>query len=212
MTVLYDVMTKILPTLDIEQSLWSQGKKIICGIDEVGRGCFAGPVVVGAVIFPDNVVLPDGLADSKLLTPIKRLELDPIIKQLAVAWAIEETSVEIINKVGIGQATQIAFYNVVQKLEQPPEHILIDAFYINAIPHEIQSPVVNGDKTCASIAAASVIAKVYRDNLMIDLDEKYPEYGFAVHKGYGTKRHQEAIKTHGLTPLHRTSFNLGKFM
>lgn len=205
-------MPNIIPTLDIERSFWSRGKKIICGIDEVGRGCFAGPVVVGAVIFPENVILPEGLADSKLLTPIQRLELEPLIKNLALAWAIEEISVEIINKVGIGQATQIAFYNVVGKLKTAPEHILIDAFYINAIDHQIQSPIKNGDKICASIAAASVIAKVYRDNLMVDLDKEYPQYGFSRHKGYGTKFHQEAIKQHGLSPHHRTSFNLGKFL
>jgi ribonuclease HII len=202
----------ILPTLDIEKSHWSSGKKLICGIDEVGRGCFAGPVVVGAVIFPEDCQIIGGLADSKLLTPIQRIQLDPLIKQAALCWGIEETSVEIINNVGIGKATQIAFFNVVKKLSQAPEHILIDAFYINAIDHQIQSPIKDGDKLSASIAAASVIAKVYRDNLMIDLDEKYPEYGFAAHKGYGTKMHQAAIKEHGLCEIHRTSFNLGKFL
>jgi ribonuclease HII len=202
----------ILPTLDIEKSHWSSGKKLICGIDEVGRGCFAGPVVVGAVIFPEDCQIIGGLADSKLLTPIQRIQLDPLIKQAALCWGIEETSVEIINNVGIGKATQIAFFNVVKKLSQAPEHILIDVFYINAIDHQIQSPIKDGDKLSASIAAASVIAKVYRDNLMIDLDEKYPEYGFAAHKGYGTKMHQAAIKEHGLCEIHRTSFNLGKFL
>lgn len=200
------------PTLDVEEELWSSGYTLICGVDEVGRGCFAGPVVAAGVIFPKGGELIEGVADSKLLSPKKREELAVLIKKEALSWSIAEVSVEVINKVGIGRATQQAFHKVVTEISQKPDFIIIDAFYINTINKEMQRPVKNGDKLCASIAAASIIAKVYRDNLMVELDQKYPEYGFAIHKGYGTKFHQDALKKHGLSPLHRTSFDLQKFL
>jgi ribonuclease HII len=202
----------IYPTLEIEQSLWQNGYNLIAGIDEVGRGCFAGPVVVGAVIFPKGCELLKGVADSKLLKPLIRETLSEEIKKFAASWAIAEIDVPVINKVGIGKATQIAFFNVVKLLKQAPDFILIDAFAIANISPEIQKPIVNGDKICASISAASIIAKVYRDQLMTKLHNQFPEYGFAQHKGYGTKQHREAIKIHGLSKLHRTSFNLEKFL
>lgn len=202
----------ITPTLDLEVSFWNQGLQYICGLDEVGRGCFAGSVVVGAVVFPKNFKLFDGLRDSKLLGPGQREVINKLVKKHALMWGIEEISVEVINKVGINQATQIAFYNVVQNLDKFPDHMLIDAFYIANIEKNKQTPVKNGDKICASIAAASVIAKVYRDNLMLQISEEYPEYNFAKNKGYGTKQHRDAIKKHGLSSLHRTSFNLTKFL
>lgn len=202
----------IIPTLNLEEKLWKQGYPLICGVDEVGRGAFAGPLVVGAVVISKDCKFPEGIRDSKLLKPAKRKELSAEIKKCVVDFSIAEVAVEVINKVGIGKATQIAFYNAVKSLKQDPHYILIDAFYIENIDKSKQKPVVHGDALCISIAAASIIAKVYRDELMEKLSEQYPEYNFAKHKGYGTKEHQQAIKQHGLSPLHRTSFNLDKFL
>lgn len=199
-------------TSDLESQLWSQGKLLVCGIDEVGRGSFAGPVVAGAVIFAADLDLPQGLADSKLLSPKARNELSVQIKKSAVDWSVGLVEVELINTLGIGKATQLAFVRAIQGLKNPPDHILIDAFYINDLDKSNQQPVKDGDKLSVSIAAASIVAKVYRDELMRQLDGQYPGYGFAVHKGYGTKFHQSAIKEKGLCPLHRTSFNLTKFL
>lgn len=202
----------IIPTLNFEKALWKAGYTCVCGLDEVGRGCFAGPVVVGAVIFPSNVCLPIGIADSKLLTPSKRKELELKIKDQALCWAVEEISVEVINKKGIGDATQQAFALAVKNLSQKPDFCLIDAFFIKYLEEFEQKAVKSGDKICASISAGSIIAKVYRDELMVSLHEKYPQYNFAKHKGYGTKEHRDAIKKYGLCDLHRTSFNLSKFL
>jgi ribonuclease HII len=202
----------ITATSDIEKSLWQKGYKSICGIDEVGRGCFAGPVVAGAVIFSSDCVFPKGIADSKLLKPVQREVLSELIKGSAYAWAVGEISVQDINKFGIGKATQMAFRKAVKSLSENPDFLLIDAFYIKQLNRKKQMAVPGGDKLSVSIAAASIIAKVYRDNLMKALHEKYPDYGFAKHKGYGTKFHQDAIRKYGLTKLHRTSFNLTQFI
>lgn len=202
----------ILPTLNIEQQLWNSGYKFVVGLDEVGRGCFAGPVVVGAVIFPKDVELPEGIVDSKLLTPRKRKSLESRVKGLALAWAIAEVSVGHINKVGIGKATQMAFRKALKLLEKSPDFVLIDAFYIKHFNRKRQKPIKGGDKICASISAASIIAKVYRDELMERLHIKYPQYNLKKHKGYGTLEHREAIKKHGLCRIHRKSFNLLKYI
>ncbi len=202
----------ITPTLDIETKLWDSGFNYICGLDEVGRGCFAGPVVAGAVIFPKNSSLIDGIADSKQLLSKARENLSEIIKSQALAWSIAEVSVNVINKVGIGKATQMAFRKAVKSLEKKADYILIDAFYINRLSRKRQKAIKKGDMICASISAASIIAKVYRDKLMKTLHKKYPQYGFAKHKGYGTKLHQEALKKYGLSRIHRKSFNLQKFL
>lgn len=194
--------------LEFETKLWQKGFSLVCGIDEVGRGSFAGPVVVGAVIFKDSKI-PEGINDSKLLKPLIREKLSEEIKKISY-WAISEISVRFINKLGIAKATQMAFRKVVKILS--PDYILIDAFYIKHLNRKKQKAIVKGDQKCASIAAASIIAKVYRDKLMKKLSKKYPKYGFAKHKGYGTKRHQEAIKKHGLCKIHRKSFNLKKFL
>ncbi|MDO8639281.1 MAG: ribonuclease HII [Candidatus Daviesbacteria bacterium] len=201
----------VSPTLNIEKKLWDQGFHYIAGLDEVGGGCFAGPVVVGAVIFPKSINLPKGLADSKLLKPKQREKLSEKIKKVALAYSIAEISVYHINKKGIGKATQMAFRKAVKLLNPKAEYLLIDAFYIKHINRKRQMAVKNGDTVCASISAASIIAKVYRDKLMEKLHQKYPQYGFSKHKGYGTKIHQEAIKKHGLCRIHRKSFNLEKF-
>lgn len=202
----------VYSSFELELSYWDQGMKLVCGVDEVGRGCFAGPVVAGAVIFPSNFEGIPGLADSKLLTPEKREYLSQIIQEKALYFAVGEISVETINKVGIGKATQLAFVEAIRNLGISPEQILIDAFFIQGLPKDNQSPIKNGDKISSSIAAASIIAKVYRDKLMAQLDLEYPEYGFAKHKGYGTKEHQVAIKNFGLSEIHRKSFNLDKFL
>jgi len=202
----------IFPTLNIENQLWNSGYTYIAGLDEVGRGSFAGPVVVGAVIFPKNSTLLAGIADSKLLKPKIREQLATEIKKLALFWSIAEIGLDEINKLGIGKATQLAFKKAVMGLKNSPDFLLIDAFFIDGIDRKIQRPVVNGDKLCASISAASIIAKVHRDNLMVKLSKQYPNYGFEKHKGYGTLYHREAIKKYGLSKIHRTSFNLEKFL
>jgi ribonuclease HII len=202
----------ITATFDIEKSLWSQGFNLICGIDEVGRGCFAGPVVAGAVIFSPNSSLIEGVADSKLLKPGKREDLCEKIKEKAAAWAVGEISVEDINKFGIGKATQMAFSKAVENLQKAADFFLIDAFYVNSLSKSKQRPVKGGDRISASIAAASIIAKVYRDKLMEKLAFEFPDYGFDRHKGYGTDFHRAMIKKFGLSKLHRKSFNLSKFV
>lgn len=202
----------VFPTLDIEKKLWQQGYNLVCGLDEVGRGSFAGPVVVGAVIFSKDGEIPEGIADSKLLTPKKRENLEPRIKNQVLSWSVAEISVSVINKVGIGKATQMAFRKAVGLLDKKADFVLIDAFYINHLNRKRQRAVKDGDKICASISAASIIAKVYRDKLMKKLAKKYPRYGFNRNKGYGTKLHQEAIKKYGLSRIHRKSFNLQKFL
>ena len=202
----------IFPTLQLEKSLWLKGYSYIAGLDEVGRGSFAGPVCVGAVIFPKDCALLEGIADSKLLRPRKRERLTERIKEQALCWSVAEVSVSKINKLGIGKATQMAFRKAVKLLSQTPEFILVDAFYIRHLNRRRQKAIKNGDQICASISAASIIAKVYRDKLMRKLSRKYPMYGFNRHKGYGTKRHQEAIRIYGLSRIHRRSFDLAKFI
>lgn len=202
----------IFPSLDLEKKLWKKGYQLVCGIDEVGRGCFAGPVVVGAVIFPPGGAIIEGLADSKLIRAKKREQLAISIKLLAISFGIAEVDVETIDKIGIGAATQLTFSLVVKKLNPTPDFVLIDAFNISSLDKNIQQAVKDGDTICASIAAASIIAKVYRDKLMAKLDQQYPGYNFAVNKGYGTKFHREAIKNLGLSKIHRSSFNLTKFL
>lgn len=202
----------ILPTLDLERKLWKRGYRYVCGLDEVGRGSFAGSVVVGAVVFTKDCVIPEGIADSKLLKPRQRERITGEIKKSASCWAVGEVSVSVINKVGIGRATQMAFRKSLRMLSVQADFVLIDAFYIKHLNRKRQKAIRNGDKLCTSIAAASIIAKVHRDKLMKKLHRKYPKYGFAKHKGYGTKVHQEAIKKYGLCKVHRMSFNLSKFL
>lgn len=202
----------VYANMDLERKLWQGGYKYICGVDEVGRGCFAGPVVAGAVVFPMNCGLIEGVADSKLLNADKRKNLESRIKNQAVCWSIGEIGVDIINKVGIGKATQMAFERAVKNLKISPDFILIDAFLINNLDPKMQEAVKNGDTLCYSIAAASIIAKVYRDSLMRELDDKHPGYNFSKHKGYGTKAHRDAIGRIGLSEIHRKSFNLVKFL
>lgn len=198
----------ILPTLDIETSLWQKGHRYIVGIDEVGRGSWAGPMVAAGVILPIGVFIPKNLADSKLLTPKIREELSKIIKKIAIGFSICEVSSYKIDRLGLAKSANIAFRAVVGDIKPRPDFCLIDAFYIKYFSKKKQMAVRGGDKICASIAAASIIAKVYRDDLMRKLHVKYPQYGFAQHKGYGTSLHQAAIGRYGLCKIHRSSYNL----
>lgn len=201
-----------LPTFNEEKILWQKGYQFVAGVDEVGRGCFAGPVVTAAVILPQTFTSPTPINDSKKLSPKIRTELAEVIKQQAIAYAIAEVSVEVINQIGIGKATQTAFVQAVKNLSKTPDHILIDAFYIVDLPKANQKPIIRGDGISISIAAASIIAKVYRDELMQKLHTNYTVYDFATNKGYGTQRHREAIGKHGLCEMHRKSFDLSKFV
>ncbi len=200
------------PTFQEEQLLWNQGYQHIAGVDEVGRGCFAGPVVTAAVILPQHFTSPKPINDSKKLSAKARTELAEVIKQQAIAFAIAEISVDIINAVGIGEATQEGFRSAINQLTKQPDYILIDAFYIKKLSKHNQKPIIHGDGISISIAAASIIAKVYRDELMQKLHEKYEAYDFATNKGYGTKKHRGAIGKYGLCNLHRKSFDLSKFV
>lgn len=198
-----------LPNLSFETSLWQKGFNYIAGIDEVGRGSWAGPVVAAGVILPKNFTIPKVFGDSKQLKPLLRQKLSKFIEETAVAYFISEVSVGKINKIGIGKASQIAFRKVAKFLTPKPQFILMDAFYIKHLNRKNQLAIKGGDQLSASIASASIIAKVYRDNLMKKLSKAYPQYGFGKHKGYGTKNHQLAIKAHGFSKIHRTSYNLG---
>jgi|SRR3989344_4294615 len=199
---------KLPPNLVIEKSLWKKGFQYVAGIDEVGRGSWAGPVVAAAVILSHEFKIPEGFADSKQVKPQKRGFLANYIKGNANAWAVAEIPVSIINKLGIAKATQMAFRKAIKSLLPKPDFLLVDAFYIKNISRKNQKAIIHGDETSASIAAASIIAKVYRDNFMKKLSRKYKVYGFAKHKGYGTNQHQEAIKKFGFSNVHRTSYNL----
>lgn len=194
-----------------ERRLWAKHIKNIAGIDEVGRGSWAGPVVAAAVIFPPFYKPTFKLFDSKLLSPLQREILTEKISQKADI-GIGVIGVPTINKIGIGRATQRAFKRAVRSLSVECGYYLIDAFYIRNWSRRNQLPVKQGDKICASIAAASIVAKVYRDNLMKELARNYPQYGFLTNKGYGTLFHRQAIRQHKLSSIHRTSFNLSPYL
>ncbi|MEK9147078.1 MAG: ribonuclease HII [Patescibacteria group bacterium] len=196
------------PTLEFELSLWKRGYRYIVGIDEVGRGSWAGPLVAAGVILPQDFVIPVGLADSKQVKPQTRLKLAKYIRQTAISTYVAKISSAKIDKFGIAKATADAFRKIARKLTPTPDFCLIDAFYIKYFSRKKQMAIAGGDQICASIAAASIVAKVWRDNLMKRLHRQYPLYGFGKHKGYGTLRHQEAIKKYGLTSIHRKSYNL----
>ena len=200
-----------LPNFSFEKRLRSQGFLKIAGIDEVGRGSWAGPLVAAGVVLPDHFAPPKGFSESKSVSPIKRVEFAYLIKKAASSVSIAEVQANVIDKIGISRATDKAFRLVAKRLNPEPDFFLLDAFCIKYFPKKKQLAIVKGDKKSLSIAAASIIAKVYRDSLMIKLSKTYPLYGFGKHKGYGTHLHQDAIRTYGFTEIHRASYNL-KFL
>jgi len=216
------------PNFDFENNLKNQGLNLIAGIDEVGRGSWAGPVVASAVIFPipktKSIPLLD---DSKKLTHKQRKQVLPKIKSLSLSYSLGIIDVEIIDKIGIGKANKLAFLRAIMGLKQMPDYILLDYFKISTAdlfllyklyPQYIQKrfyleKLINnqqgikfGDNIVASISAASIIAKVYRDNLMIKLHKKHPLYNFKKNKGYPSLEHRNALKTYGPCLVHRKSF------
>ena len=193
---------------EIENSLYSETVQLICGVDEAGRGPLAGPVCAAAVILPRDLQIP-GLTDSKKLTDKKRRELFPVIQEQAVAYGIGLASEQEIDEINILQATCLAMRRALDQLSVRPDLALIDGNRETDFGLPVKT-VVKGDSLSANIAAASILAKVTRDNIMIQLSEQYPEYGFEIHKGYGTKAHYAALTEHGASPVHRRSF-LKKF-
>ncbi|MEZ4659898.1 MAG: ribonuclease HII [Caldilineaceae bacterium] len=196
------------PNFDHEQNLWRQGFARVAGIDEAGRGALAGPVVAAAVIAPiyaEYTGVWASVRDSKQLSASQREALAAEIQQHAIGWAIGEASAAVIDRENITVATRIAMQQAVQNIQPPPDHLLIDWVKLPHVNiHQIS--LTKADQKIVSVAAASILAKVYRDRLMIELDAQYPAYGFAQHKGYGTAAHRAAIAQHGPCAIHRHTF------
>lgn len=191
---------------EAENRLREQGYTLICGVDEVGRGPLAGPVMAGAVILPpDTELVIPGVDDSKKVSAKKRAELYDVIREKAIAWAVGAADVETIDRINILQATMLAMRRAIAQLTLQPDALLIDALTLHDISIP-QQPIVHGDARSVSIAAASILAKVTRDTLMEELDELYPQYGFRDNKGYGTAAHIAAIREYGPCPIHRRTF------
>ena len=185
-------------------SFLNDNVKIICGVDEAGRGPLAGPVVAAACVLPEGLVI-EGLDDSKKLTEKKREKIFDIIIENAIDYSISSASVEEIEDINILNAAMLAMKRAIDGLKQTPDLALIDGNTSRGFSVPTKT-VVHGDAISQSIAAASILAKVTRDRLCYEYDKEYPEYGFAKHKGYGTKLHTDAIKKYGVTPIHRPSF------
>lgn len=193
---------------EIEQSFFEKGYTVICGVDEAGRGPLAGPVCAAAVILPADADIP-GLNDSKKLSDKKRRELFPVIKEKALAFGIGLASHEEIDEINILQATFLAMQRAIEQLKIKPSLALVDGNRSTDFGIPVQT-VVHGDSLSASIAAASILAKVTRDDIMEAMALEYPGYGFEIHKGYGTKAHYEALRIQGACAIHRKTF-LKKF-
>jgi ribonuclease HII len=193
-------------SLEIELSLWTKGIRTVAGIDEAGRGPLAGPVVAAAVVFPSGTFIK-GVEDSKKLSEKHREELFPLIKEQSLSVGVGIVSHDVIDRVNILQATILAMHKAIDDLSLNPEFVIVDgnSFRHDLIPYQ---NIVDGDEKSFTIAAASIIAKVTRDRLMYEYHVQYPLYGFAQHKGYGTKQHLEAIRRYGLCDIHRRSFDL----
>lgn len=193
---------------EFEHKYANDGYRFICGVDEAGRGPLAGPVCAAAVILPMDINIP-GLNDSKKLTDKKRRELFPIIKEQAIAYGIAFASEKEIDEMNILQATFLAMQRAIDQLEEKADFALIDGNREKNFGLPVMT-VVKGDSRSADIAAASILAKVTRDDLMEQMAKEYPEYGFEIHKGYGTKAHYAALRSYGPSPIHRMTF-LRKF-
>lgn len=190
--------------LKYERELNLQGYKYVCGVDEVGRGPLAGPVVCAAVIMPlDDII--DGVDDSKKLSPKKRANLAEKIAEKAISYSIFLIEAQVIDEINILEATKLCMKNAIEKLEIKPDFVLTDGNMTLDIRIPQQS-IIKGDYYSYSIGAASILAKVYRDNLMDEYDAIYPEYAFKENKGYGTKKHVDGILSAGLCPIHRRTF------
>ena len=189
--------------LKYEKAAYQQGKKVIIGLDEAGRGPMAGPLVVGAVIFDKNYYNED-IDDSKKLTEKKREALYDVIIHDALAYQIEIIDVEEVDRLNVYQASKIGMLRAIEHISLQPDFALTDAMPLgDAIDHQA---IIKGDHLSMTIGAASILAKVTRDRIMKDYDVMYPQYGFAKHKGYPTKQHKEALLQYGVTPIHRRSF------
>ena len=188
----------------LERELREQGFLSVCGVDEAGRGPLCGPVVAAACILPPNLVL-EGLNDSKKLTPKKRDLLFDLIREKAVAFCIAEASVEEIDAMNILEADLLAMRRAIAGLSVPADFALIDGNIARDFPIPARA-VIGGDALSPSIAAASILAKVTRDRICLELDRQYPQYGIAKHKGYGTKAHMDALRQYGPSPIHRKKF------
>ena len=201
-------MSDMMTMWEIEEEAFAEGYTVICGVDEAGRGPLAGPVCAAAVILPRGHQIP-GLNDSKKLTDKKRRELFPLIKEQAVAYGIGLASHEEIDEINILQATYLAMERAIAQLEGKADLALIDGNRAKDFGMAVRT-VVKGDSLSANIAAASVLAKVTRDDMMVEMAKEFPGYGFEVHKGYGTKAHYEALRNMGPCAIHRMTF-LKKF-
>lgn len=197
--------TEIKIGTDFELQALADGYKFVAGVDEVGRGCLAGAVVAAACILDLSKPLPEGLNDSKKLSEKKRRQIDEEIRANAVAFAIAEVQADEIDRINILQATKKAMRLAIEKLAPNADFLLIDAVQLKEI-NLPQKAIIKGDAISASIAAASILAKTYRDDLMQEMCRIYPEYGFSKHVGYGTKAHFEALRKHGACSIHRKSF------
>lgn len=199
----------------IERQSYSRGFTCVAGVDEVGRGPLAGPVVAAAVVLPQGFTHSD-IKDSKVLTSEQRERLLPTIREFALSWGVGVVEVEEIDRINILQASLLAMSKAFRVLRPVPDCLLIDGnqkipaefFQTNAVLKQLpfQRTIINGDQLCVSIAAASILAKVARDTMMVELDKAYPEYGFAYHKGYSCIPHMEALRRFGPSPIHRRSF------
>ena len=187
-----------------EKELYKEGYHFICGCDEAGRGPLVGPVVAGAVILPENYEL-EGLTDSKQLSEKKREKYFPIIKQDAIAYGIGIVDAKTIDEINIYEASRLAMKKAIANMKVKPDYVLTDAMPIKDL-NVLVEPIIHGDALSLSIAAASVLAKVTRDHILMELDKKYPEYEFARHKGYPTKRHLELLKLYGPTEDYRFTY------
>lgn len=199
-----------------EEYGYARGFKTIAGVDEVGRGPLAGPVVAAAVILPRGFSHPE-IKDSKLLSPKRRERLAPLIREKAESWGLGVVEVDEIDRINILQASLLAMVKALDALASTPDCLLIDGnqpipvrlFHdsrFSSVSSLYQRPIVKGDQLCLSIAAASIVAKVARDGMMVELDKQYPEYGFAAHKGYSCRAHFDALRRFGPSPIHRQSF------
>jgi ribonuclease HII len=203
----------VVPGLARESVLSTRGYRAIAGVDEAGRGAWAGPLVAAAVILPNLTEIDEaallaqlaGVRDSKTLDHARRERLLPAIEQVARAIGVGWVEAEELDLIGLGAANRVAWERAVAALPLPPDYLLLDAFRLRTSPLP-QEPIVRGDRDCLSIAAASIVAKVTRDRALVALDARFPPYGFGRHKGYGTAAHQAALCLHGPCPEHRQSF------